>query len=51
MSCQENCELCAKEIERKGYSSTIWKKNEDGYSMCGTCYNKLGCDPICESCF
>ena len=25
--------------------------NEDGYSICGTCFDKLSDRPICENCF
>ena len=28
-----------------------WDKNVDGYLICGTCHDKLGCEQICEKCF
>ena len=50
VSCPEGCKLCEKELDRKEYNSLRWKRNEDGYSVCGTCYDKLS-GSICESCF
>ena len=32
-------------------TSFYWKQNEDGYTVCGTCYDKLGDNPICTDCF
>ena len=51
VSCPTDCKLCEKEVEQKEYNSFRWKVNEAGYSVCGTCYNKLADNPICESCF
>ena len=50
VSCPEVCKLCEKELDRKEYNASRWKTNEDGYSVCGTCYNKLP-GPIRENCF
>ena len=38
VSCPEGCKLCEKELDRKEYNSLRWKRNEDGYSVCETCY-------------
>lgn len=51
VSCETGCVLCEKEGDRKEYNAFRWKVNEDGYSICGTCLNKLGDKPICENCF
>ena len=40
-----------KEVDRKKYNSAHWTTDHDGYTACGTCYNKLGVDPICTGCF
>ena len=50
VSCPEDCKLCHKEADRKEYISLRWKKNKDGYDVCGICYNKLS-SSICESYF
>ena len=50
-SCPNSCSFFEKELERKEYSSFRWKVNEDGYSICGTCFDKLSDRPICENCF
>ena len=50
VSCPEGCKLCEKELDRKEYNALRWKTNEDGYSVCGTCYDKLP-GPICGNCF
>ena len=34
------------EVDRKR-----WITNTNGYLVCGTCYEKLGCEPICENFF
>ena len=28
-----------------------WTTDRDGYTACGTCYSKLGSNPICTDCF
>ena len=50
-SCPTNCKLCEKEVNRKEYNSLQWKTNPDGYAICGSCYDKLGDNPICTDCF
>ena len=42
----EDRKLCEKELDRKEDISLRWKKIEDAYDVCGTCYDKLGCKPI-----
>ena len=49
--CPNDCKLCEKEADRKEHNSFYWKQNEDGYTVCGTCYDKLGDNPICTDCF
>ena len=51
VSCPNGCSFCEKELERKEYNSFRWKVNEDVYSICGTCFDKLSDRPICENCF
>lgn len=50
VSCETGCKLCEKEHDRKEYNAFPWKLNEDRYSVCGTCYEKLSDNPICENC-
>ena len=51
MSCPTDCRLCEKEADRKEYNSFCWTTDRDGYTVCGSCYSKLGADPICSDCF
>ena len=46
-----NCNVCKNEVDRKECNSLRWITNTDGYLVCGTCYEKLGCEPICENFF
>ena len=50
-SCPNNCKVCQKEEDKREYYNLRWKKNEDGYTVCGVCNEKLGCQAICENCF
>ena len=50
VSCPEGCKLSEKELDRKECIALRWKKNEDGYDVCGTCNDKFS-GPICENCF
>ena len=49
--CPEDCKVCEKEIDRKEYNAIRWSTSSDGYCVCGSCYDKLGSEPICVSCF
>ena len=49
--CPTDCQICEKEADRKEYNSIGWTTDRDGYTVCGTCYDKLGSDPICTDCF
>ena len=51
VSCPSDCKLWKKEAERKEYSCFWWKVNEDGYTICRTCFSKIADNPICENCF
>ena len=51
VNCLADCKLCEKEAKRKEYNSFRCTTNEDGYSVCWTCYEKLADRPICENCF
>ena len=51
VSCPTDCKLCEKEADRKEYNSIRWTTNQDGYAVCGTCYDKLGSNSICTDCF
>ena len=46
-----DCVVCKNEVDREEYNSLRWSKNDDGYLICGTCCEKLGCELICENCF
>ena len=46
-----NCSVYKNEVDREEYNSLRWSTNTDGYLVCGTWYEKLGCEPICENCF
>ena len=50
-NCPSDYKLCEKESERKEYNSFRWKVNEDGYTVCRTCFSKIDDCPICENCF
>ena len=50
VSCPEGCKLCENESERKEYNSLRWKTNEDGYSVCDSCCDKMS-NAICKNCF
>ena len=49
--CSEDCDVCKGFLYNKEYNSARWDKNVDGYLICGTCHEKLGCEDICTSCF
>ena len=51
MSCPTDCNLCEKETDRKKYKSFCSITVRDGYTVCGSCYSKLGSEPICSDCF
>ena len=51
MSCPTDCNLCEKETGRKEYKPFCWTTDRDGYTVCGSCYGKLGSEPICSDCF
>ena len=51
MKCPTDCKVCQNEVDRKEYNSVRWTPDHDGYTVCGTCYNKLRIDPICTGCF
>ena len=46
-----NCKVFQEEVEKSEYYYCRWQKNEDGYTVCGMCMEKLGCRTICEACF
>ena len=46
-----DCDVCKNEVDKNEYSSLRWKRNVDGYLICGACREKLECEPICENCF
>ena len=46
-----DCRVCEKEADDNEYNSLRLKRNDDGYLICRTCHDKLGCEPICEKCF
>lgn len=50
-NCPTDCKVCEEEADRKEYNFIRWKTNHDGYMVCGTCYDKLGDNPICTDCF
>ena len=50
-TCEEDCEVCKKEADRKEYNFNRWKINVDGYLIYGNCHNKLGSNPICTTSF
>ena len=47
----KNCDVCKNGKARKEYNFERWSTNVDGYLVCGSCNDKLGCEPICEDCF
>ena len=49
--CSEDCDVCKGFLYNKEYNSPRWDKNVDGYLICGTCHEKLGCEDNCTSCF
>ena len=49
--CTEGCDICKNFLYNKEYNSARWAKDVDGYLICGTCHDKLGCEQICEKCF
>lgn len=51
MSCPTDCNLCEKETGRKEYKPFCWTTDRDGYTVCGSCYGKLGSEPIFSDCF
>ena len=48
--CLDDCELCQKEVDRREYDACRWKVDEDDYTRCAECNEKL-CGDICEVCF
>ena len=48
--CSEDCDVCKGFSYNKEYNSARWDKNVDGYLICGTCHERLGCEDICTSC-
>ena len=48
---EKNCSACQENIERDEYNMLRWGTDRDGYLVCGTCYDKLGTNEICENCF
>ena len=49
--CSEDCDICKGFLYNKEYNSARWDKNVDGYLICWTFHEKLGCEDICASCF
>ena len=49
-SCPDKYPVCQDAIERRDYFGLRWQ-NEDGYTTCGVCKEKLGCRAVCEVCF
>ena len=49
--CPTDYKVCEKEADRKEYNSMRWTTDRDGYTVCGTCYGKLGSNPSCTDCF
>ena len=49
-SCPEKCTVCQDAIDKRDYFGLRWR-NEDGYTTCGVCKEKLGCRAVCEVCF
>ena len=49
--CPGNYKVCQEEVYKREYYDCRWQKNEDGYTVCGMCMEKLGCQAICEACF
>lgn len=49
--CPDNCDICQEKVDKCEYYDLRWQKNEDGYTVCGVCREKLGCQAICENCF
>ena len=47
--CPKNCNVCKNDKARKECNSERWFTNADGYLVCGSCNDKLGCEPICYS--
>ena len=43
--------VCKNDKARKEYNSERWSTNINGYLVCGSCNDKLGCEQICENCF
>ena len=33
------------------YYDCRWQKNDDGYTVCGVCMEKVECQAICRTCF
>lgn len=44
-SCSDNCKVCQEEIGKPEYFDCRWKENEDGYTGCGICREKLSQHP------
>ena len=51
IKCPTDCKVCEKDVDQKEYNLVRWTTNHDGYTVCGTCYDKLGIDRICTVCF
>ena len=49
--CPDSFKVCQEEVDKREYYDCRWQKNEDGYTVCGMCMEKLGCRTICEACF
>ena len=48
--CPDNWQLCQDEVDRRDYNDLRWKKDDDGYTRCISCGEKLRGD-ICKVCF
>ena len=49
-SCPDKYPVCQDAIDKRDCFGLRWQ-NEDGYTTCGVCKEKLGCQAICEVCF
>ena len=50
-SCPENCKVYQEEVAKREYYDCRWQVNEEEYSVCGMCTEKLGCRAISKVCF
>ena len=49
-SCSDKYPVCPDAIDKRDYFGLRWQ-NEDGYTTCGVCKEKLGSWAVCEVCF